>query len=637
MLQNPLYLHLFMEAFHDRRAEAVAAAPALFRHYVERSLQPRPGLRHAVETVVEHMLQDLNRPSADLSDDDCNAIRRAWAEGLSVHEARLSLSPVESLVHEGLLSKRVREEGGGYRFVFQTVVEYLIYSQLTRSSSREGELVYWKQRAEPAQVFPEYAGAFGFLLRDWVAAGKLEHAAGLMEASPHWLGKVLTVVLVELGRRPTNLSGRASPAIEAAAHALSKRGAEECARALQEAGWQLMETRFAPAATAFFRSSVDIHERLWAANLDHLGIGLALGGALNNLGVLLRATGQTAEAERAQRRAEEIYEALYAACPDSVGVRHGLARTLNNLGTLLGASGRGRGAVQVHRRAVEIYEDLWAACPEDIDIGCGLGIALTNLGAQRNAGGQVKGAERVYLRAVEIYEALWAGCPANVKVGCGLGVALMNLGNLLSRDEDQAWTAQRTYLRAVDIYEALSATFPDNLTVPGGLAAVLNRLGTLLREADYLEEAQRTYARAVKIYEGLWTACPGNAQIAGDLALALENLGHLLRDLHGTRIMPRAFRLALEIRRDLYQANPNNLQIKACYAGSLYLLRRWDEAERLVDELLERLPSDPYANRLKRDLNWQRRRQGFIRRSIRAVERALKRLFTRRCPDKGGG
>jgi hypothetical protein len=94
LLQNPLYLHLFMEAFDSRPAEAVATVPALFRYYVDRSLQPRPGLRQAVEAVVGHLLLDLNRPSADLSDDDSNAIRQAWAEGLTEQEARLSLSPV---------------------------------------------------------------------------------------------------------------------------------------------------------------------------------------------------------------------------------------------------------------------------------------------------------------------------------------------------------------------------------------------------------------------------------------------------------------------------------------------------------------------------------------------------------------
>ena len=44
LLANPLYLHLFMDAFDGHAAEEVATVPVLFRRYVERSLRERPGL-----------------------------------------------------------------------------------------------------------------------------------------------------------------------------------------------------------------------------------------------------------------------------------------------------------------------------------------------------------------------------------------------------------------------------------------------------------------------------------------------------------------------------------------------------------------------------------------------------------------
>src|SRR5204863_6932051 len=110
--------------------EPVATVSALFRRYADTTLREQPGLRESVSAVMAHLLQDLSRPGADLSDDDCHAIRQAWAASRSVEEARLTLNPVEGLAHEGMLTKRVREEGGGYRFVFQAVAEYLIYRSL---------------------------------------------------------------------------------------------------------------------------------------------------------------------------------------------------------------------------------------------------------------------------------------------------------------------------------------------------------------------------------------------------------------------------------------------------------------------------------------------------------------------------
>jgi hypothetical protein len=156
LLTNPLYLHLFMVTFDGQPVEPVVTVSALFRRYVDTTLRERPGLRECVATVMDHLLQDLTRPGADLSDDDCHAIRQAWAAARSAEEARLTLNPVEGLAHEGILTKRVREEGGGYRFVFQAVAEYLIYRSLAESRpTGEAEPAYWARRATPASVFPE--------------------------------------------------------------------------------------------------------------------------------------------------------------------------------------------------------------------------------------------------------------------------------------------------------------------------------------------------------------------------------------------------------------------------------------------------------------------------------------------------
>src|SRR5262249_28918575 len=153
----------------------------------------------------------------------CNVLRSNWAEALSVDEARLTLSPVEGMSHEGFISKRIHEEGGGYRFTFQKVAEYLIYRYLAAAAPATDELAYWSKKASHPKVFAEYAGAFAFLFRDWAAANKLQQIGLLIESSTTWLARVLAEFLVEQATTGF-VPGQGSPAAVAAAKALIQTG-----------------------------------------------------------------------------------------------------------------------------------------------------------------------------------------------------------------------------------------------------------------------------------------------------------------------------------------------------------------------------------------------------------------------------
>lgn len=328
LVLNPLYLHLFMEAFGGGAAEPRTTVPARFRRYVDRAVDARPGLREGIAVVIDYLLQDLGRAGADLTDDDVNAILRPWEERRSPERVRLEMSPVEGLVHEGMMSKRVSEEGGGFRFVFQAVAEYLIYRQLANGQpAGEEEPAYWSRRAESARVFPEYAGALAFLLRDWMAAIRLGLAGRLVEAGPAWLRDVVTAFLVEQAR-VGHVAGSASPASRGAARALQATGTERTADILHQAGYQLGSTRFGPTATVYFHACVQLREALWQANPDNVALGADLGRALTNLGNLLRAAGRVTEAAAAYRRAVELGDVLWRSNPENVDVKAGYAGSL---------------------------------------------------------------------------------------------------------------------------------------------------------------------------------------------------------------------------------------------------------------------------------------------------------------------
>jgi hypothetical protein len=79
----------------------------------------------------------------------------------------------------------------------------------------------------------------------------------------------------------------------------------------------------------------------------------------------------------------------------------------------------------------------------------------------------------------------------------------------------------------------------------------------------------------------------------------LTNLGLLLRASGRTGDAESAYRRSVEIREVLWRADPDNVEIKAGYAGSLCLVGRFEEAERLIGELLALVPDHPYAMQVK--------------------------------------
>jgi tetratricopeptide (TPR) repeat protein len=560
VLITPLHVHLFMEAFDGRQAEPVATKPVLFRHYVNRVLEGRPGLEQAIATVVSYLLQDLSRPGAALVDNDCHALRRAWEEAHSAAQARLLLNPVEALACEGLIRKRDREEGAAYGFVFQEVADYLIYRHLASLRPEgEDELAYWTRRAAPKSVFAEYAGAFGLLLRDWVDVSKLGLAAQLVESSPGWFADVVVAFLCEQAQIE-HIPGQASLGARSAAAALALSGAEQTAWVLHEAGYQVASGRLGAEAVTYIEGSVAIREALWRANPGGAEIAKGLGQALCNLAYLLRGVGRQGPAEDACRRSVEITEALRHANPCDIEIRESLGQALSNLGVLLKDDGRVGAAEDAYRRSVEIQEALWEAHPSNPVVGHGLGMVLNNLGMLLREAGRKGPAEDSYRRCIEIYEALW-----KVNLGCGtaghgLGSVLNNLGSLLM-DVGRVGSAEDAFRRSVEVQEALWQAHPGNVMIGGGLGHALNNLGSLLSNTGRVGAAEDAFRRSVEVQEALWRASPGSVTIGDDLGGARNNLAALLSDTGRVGAAEGVLRRSIEIREAVWQANPTSLTI----------------------------------------------------------------------------
>lgn len=328
ILQNPLYLHLFMQTFSNREAESLTTIPSLFKRYVDTIWQEHSGLKKCVNSIITYILKDIQRPSADLTDDDCNVIRESWTKGKTVEKLRLDLSPVEGLVHKGLMSKRIREEGGGLRFIFQAVAEYLIYYHLKMEKpENEDELAYWTKLANHKKVFPEYAGAFAFLLREFAEQSKSNLIAPLIESSPPWLTDELTGFLIEQARSG-HKTGKGSETAEAIAQTLSSSGGINSADAFNGAGNKLIYSQFYITAARYFQTSVIILETLYVKDMENVTVANSLAHSLNNLGILLSSSGKKDEAQMKYERSIELRKSLYKQNPQNVEIKTSYAHSL---------------------------------------------------------------------------------------------------------------------------------------------------------------------------------------------------------------------------------------------------------------------------------------------------------------------
>jgi tetratricopeptide (TPR) repeat protein len=245
-------------------------------------------------------------------------------------------------------------------------------------------------------------------------------------------------------------------------------------------------------AELMYRQALAIREK--ALGPDHVVVA----NSLNNLASLLQAEGDYVGAEPLYRRALAIEEKALG--PDHPYV----AVTLNNLASLLQAEGDYAGAEPLYRRALAIDEK--ALGPDHPDVAR----CLNNLALLLQAKGDYVRAESMYRRALAIDEkALGPDHPY-------VATCLNNLALLLKAKGDYA-SAEPLYRQALAIQEkALGPDHPD-------VALSLNNLALLLKAKGDYASAEPMYDRALAIREkALGPDHP-------DVAVSLNNLASLLQ------------------------------------------------------------------------------------------------------------
>ncbi len=277
----------------------------------------------------------------------------------------------------------------------------------------------------------------------------------------------------------------------------------------------------------------------------HLGDRLGQAGALSDLGVVRRRTGDYPAAAQELERALGIYRDL--------GDRLGQANALSDLGDVRRLTGDFVIAVQAQEQALGIYRDLGDRL--------GQASALSHLAAVRLATGDFLATAPALEQALGIYRDLGDRL--------GQASALTNLGLLRQLTADYPAAAQELE-RALGIYRDLD----DRL----GQANALFVLGSVrLTTGDYPATAQ-ALEQALGIYRDL-----GNRQ---GQANALLYLGDVWRRTGNYRAAAQDLERALGIYGDL-----GNRQGQASALGYLGVVRRlsgdYPAAAEALDEALD--------------------------------------------------
>jgi tetratricopeptide (TPR) repeat protein len=256
----------------------------------------------------------------------------------------------------------------------------------------------------------------------------------------------------------------------------------------------------------------------------------------NQLGLMLRAKADYAQAEPLMRRALAIDEKSY-------GLDHPeVARDLSNLALLLQDTNRLAEAEPHMRRALAIFEkSLGSDHPK-------VATCLNNLALLLQATNRLADAEPLLRRALAIDEQSYG--PDHRKVATG-----NNLAELF-RATNRPAEAEPLMRRALAIDEM--SLGPDH----PGVARDLNNLAQLLQDTNRLAEAEPLIRRALAIDETSYG--PDHP----DVAIRLNNLAQLLQDTNRLAEAEPLMRRALAtLEKSLGPDHPNTVTVRDNLAG----------------------------------------------------------------------
>ena len=349
----------------------------------------------------------------------------------------------------------------------------------------------------------------------------------------------------------------------------------------------------AEAALAHSRRSLEVRERLLAANPESAQAARDVSLSLERLGDFLARRGQSGDAEAAwgnYQRSLESLERVLATNPESDRAARDVSVSLIRLADLLairGQPGDPATALGHYQRSREVSERLLAANPESAQAARDVSISLERLGDSLTRRDQSRDAVVAlghYQRSLEIRERLLAANPESAQAARDVSVSLHKLADsLVSRGQSgDAEAALGHYRRSLEVDERLLAANPESAQAARDVSIGLNKLADFLASRGQYGDAEAAwghYQRSLEILERLLAANPESAEAARDVLISLERLAGAMGERTGGEKTALSLQCrSLEIALRLRDNNPASFHFQRTTALAFFLTYQRAEA-----------------------------------------------------------
>ncbi len=291
-------------------------------------------------------------------------------------------------------------------------------------------------------------------------------------------------------------------------------------------------------------------------DLDDVPDALRRSLLLRNLGEVVAAEGDSAEATRKFDESASILQTLVERRPDDVAAMRELASTLNAIAGAQMIRGENAAAVATTEKSLTIRRRLLEIDPREPEHARLLAAGLTMYGNTLKAARRNEEALVQYREAAERWRTLSA-TDSRPQWRRELGITLQNLGESLRVNGDPP-AAIRARREGLSIFQALTEAEPENREWAELLATGSHGLALALRESDQPAEALKSSEQAVAVLRRLLFEDPVNSRRLYQMGHALNVLG-VLQEQSGKRDEAfRSFQEVCEFRERLGRLDPRN-------------------------------------------------------------------------------
>ncbi len=583
LLNNPLFLLLFMRTYDDREADTLYNEWELFREYVN-SLENRyDKFWQNLNMILSKMLEI---GSAELSDEDVGEIGEKWRSMEIAYEQRDKLEPLEVAILVGVMVKKPGSEGGTYVIPFQGLCEALLFEKFRKEDERfsKESLKKWMSYRK----FPELQGALSYVAEEIIKSREAKKLALFIREG------FAESLIPALSRETTRIKEEKGEEFEEFLLKVLREGnnpetGADCILLANNILW----------GKGFERNRIFLLSALKRYLEEERIKDYILAATYGNLGDIYEALGKAKEALDYYEKANEIMEEIAKKNPIEQN-RRNLAISYGKLGDIYTKLGKAKQALQYYENDLKISEEIARKNPTEKNRR-NLAISYGKLGDIYTAVGKAKQALQYYENDLKISEEIAKQNPTEENRR-ELAISYGKLGDI--------YTNLGKSKKALDYFEKdnkiMEEIVKQNPTEQNrrDLAISYSKLGDLYATLGKAKVVLEYFEKSNKIMEEIVKQNP-TEQNRRDLAISYSRLGDIYISLGKAKQALQYYENDLKISEEIAKQNPTekNRRYLAIYyskLGDIYAtlgkakeaMEYYKKAVEIIEEIVEQNPTE---------------------------------------------